>query len=56
MSCVFISIDEFSDRLEKFCSEDDGKKVIQGPLFEILSKIFRVLTNVRITVPGDLVR
>lgn len=37
-------------------TEEDGQKVISGQLFEILSKIFRVLTNVRITVPSSLKR
>ncbi|CAD5234722.1 unnamed protein product [Bursaphelenchus xylophilus] len=53
---VTLELTGTDDRLERFCTIEDGKKVYTGPLFEILSKIFRVLTNVRITVPGDLVR
>ena len=37
--------------------EYDGKldKEMSGPVFEVISKIFRVLVNMKITVPGSFI-
>ncbi|KAI6181659.1 FACT complex subunit SSRP1 [Aphelenchoides besseyi] len=42
-------------QLDRLCTDSENR-IIQGRLYEILSKIFRILTNVLITVPADMDR
>jgi structure-specific recognition protein 1 len=52
---VSLELSGQEQQLEKLCTDKENR-IIQGRLYEILSKIFRTLTNVLITVPADMDR
>jgi structure-specific recognition protein 1 len=52
---VSLELTGTEQHLERLCTDKENR-IIQGRLYEILSKIFRILTNVLITVPADMDR